>query len=245
MSSPSEQTRIFLERAGLKEGMTVLDLGCGSGAVSQLLHGLVGPAGKIIGIDTDEDSLNFARKSCEEKGMINVSFHNHNVLHSMEYLGEFDAVVGRRVLMYLPSVVTALKNIKAVLKPSGIFAFQEIRCIEEIQDSFHLHCHVRRLFIRTLLSEGASIHIDETLPAQLVESGFSDIKLTLEPNNFEQSMLGALTQVMLPRMLSCGISADEIGIETLCERLQAESNVAKANHIEYVSNSHVFVTATA
>jgi precorrin-6B methylase 2 len=46
-------TERLLRQAGLKEGMRVLDLGCGTGGVSLLAAEIVGPSGSVAGIDWD------------------------------------------------------------------------------------------------------------------------------------------------------------------------------------------------
>ena len=52
--------RVF-RKAGIAEGMHVLDLGCGAGDVSFLAAELVGPTGSVVGIDVDPGVLALAR----------------------------------------------------------------------------------------------------------------------------------------------------------------------------------------
>ena len=49
-------------RALVRPGMRVLDLGCGTGALSGELAGLVGPSGAVVGIHRDGESVRFARQ---------------------------------------------------------------------------------------------------------------------------------------------------------------------------------------
>ena len=44
------------------EGMTVVDLGCGTGRDAYVLSQLVGPTGKVIGIDMTEEQLEVANR---------------------------------------------------------------------------------------------------------------------------------------------------------------------------------------
>src|SRR5258708_22948077 len=46
-------TRLLFESAGIATGMKVLDIGCGPGDVSLLAAGLVGPTGRVDGVDMD------------------------------------------------------------------------------------------------------------------------------------------------------------------------------------------------
>jgi len=50
----------------LKEGATVLDLGCGTGFTSTCLARMVGSAGRVVGLDLDRTKLASARQIVEE-----------------------------------------------------------------------------------------------------------------------------------------------------------------------------------
>src|SRR5260370_42508348 len=60
------------------EGLTVLDLGCGSGRDCYVLSKLVGPRGRVIGVDMTDAQLAVARKHLEyhaaKFGVANVEF---------------------------------------------------------------------------------------------------------------------------------------------------------------------------
>jgi predicted O-methyltransferase YrrM len=61
-------TRQLLSAAGITAGMKVLDLGSGAGDVALLLADLVGPEGRIVGIDTNADVLDTARTRVQAAG---------------------------------------------------------------------------------------------------------------------------------------------------------------------------------
>lgn len=46
-------TASVLERAGLSQGMSCLDVGCGPGDIMRLMAERVGPTGRIVGVDVD------------------------------------------------------------------------------------------------------------------------------------------------------------------------------------------------
>jgi len=60
--------------ASLKEGETVVDLGCGGGIDVFLAAKRVGSIGKVIGIDMTEDMLNKAKANAKKTGLKNVEF---------------------------------------------------------------------------------------------------------------------------------------------------------------------------
>ena len=58
-------TERFFRLAGIAPGMTVLDVGSGVGDVAFLLAELVGPEGKIVGVDIDGAALEKVRRWAE------------------------------------------------------------------------------------------------------------------------------------------------------------------------------------
>lgn len=56
-----DYTTYVLQLAGLRPGMRVLDIGCGPGDVSFIASRLVGPTGRVLGVDASSDIIEFAR----------------------------------------------------------------------------------------------------------------------------------------------------------------------------------------
>jgi len=117
-------TERFFREAGIAPGQRVLDLGSGVGDVAMLAARLVGPSGQVVAIERDPKSIVKASARVTEAGFHNVSFNESNV---NEILDEkpFDAAVGRFILMYLPDPVATLRSISQVVRPGGVFVFQE------------------------------------------------------------------------------------------------------------------------
>ena len=56
-------TLTMLDRIGVKPGWRCLDIGCGPGGITRLLSERVGPGGRVVGLDMDEQHLAHARAS--------------------------------------------------------------------------------------------------------------------------------------------------------------------------------------
>ena len=63
-------TRQFLVTAGVTRGMTVLDLGSGAGDVALLLADLVGPNGRVVGVDGHDGILETARERVSRRRVV-------------------------------------------------------------------------------------------------------------------------------------------------------------------------------
>ncbi len=116
--------RQFLLDAGLKPGMKVLDLGSGPGDVAFLAADIVGDAGSVVGIDLNADILAVARERASLQRRANVSFIGGD-LRSTPLPDDFDAAIGRFVLMYTGDVTATLSTVVKHVRPGGIVAFAE------------------------------------------------------------------------------------------------------------------------
>jgi ubiquinone/menaquinone biosynthesis C-methylase UbiE len=96
----------------------VLDVGCGSGWATRLMAEKAS-AGRVVGIDIADEMIAIARES--SAAWSNVGFH----VASGEKLpfpnGEFTHAFSMESLYYYADVLVALKEIKRVLKPGGLF----------------------------------------------------------------------------------------------------------------------------
>jgi len=99
------------------QGKTVLDFGCGHGAVFKLLEKK--RAKRVFGIDVSETMIKEARKFLNQEK--NLSVEDIQKTHFPKAF--FDVVVGRFALHYLDSFDKAYKEISRILKPGGTLIF--------------------------------------------------------------------------------------------------------------------------
>lgn len=110
----------------LKEGETVLDLGCGAGLDLYFYAKAVGEKGKVYGLDISEDMVNKARENMNAVRIRNVeivSGHSDKIPFEDNF---FDVVASNGIYNLSPDKEKVMREVFRVLKPGGRTVFCEI-----------------------------------------------------------------------------------------------------------------------
>lgn len=108
----------------LREGMALLDAGCGPGTITADLAERVAP-GRVVAADTSAEVLDQARRVCEERGLDNVTFEVADAA-ALDYPdGAFDIVHAHQVLQHLAAPVRVLAEMRRVTRPGGLVAARD------------------------------------------------------------------------------------------------------------------------
>ncbi len=191
----------------IKEGMSVLDIGCGTGAISKDMASIVGPSGKVTAIDNTQKIIESGQKSYKE-------FKNLQLIHSdlfdFETDEKFDLITAARVLQWLSNPKDALLKMKSLLKPNGIISILDYDHTNlewtpappESMQSFY------NTFLKWRADAGMNNGIANDLPALMQEVGLTNIETinsdelyTKDRSDFESkvgiwSKVAGLTQLV-------------------------------------------------
>jgi ubiquinone/menaquinone biosynthesis C-methylase UbiE len=112
-------TAALLDMAAVREGARVLAVGCGTGEEAFAAAARVGPTGEVVGTDLSAAMIDVAKDRAAEAGIPNAQFRVMDS-QSLEFPpSEFDAVIARNSLMFVPDLHRALSEIGRVLRQSG------------------------------------------------------------------------------------------------------------------------------
>ena len=132
-----------MEKLSPLTGSNVLDLGCGTGFLSNVLAERVGPDGKVTAVDPDNERLKIARKKYGERSNIEFLDGSSDIIPS----GPYDTVISIHVMHWINDKESAFRNVYERLKLGGRFAFV---CVEsgpsrlwkllstKVKESFHM-----------------------------------------------------------------------------------------------------------
>jgi SAM-dependent methyltransferase len=118
-----ESTKLLLARLGLTGAENVLEIGCGTGALTAPVAEVIGVHGRLGAGDISEPMLGAARQRVAERGLRNVTLlHGDAQVFEFEPAA-FDLATSRMGVMFFADPVAAFRNIGGALKLGGRLVF--------------------------------------------------------------------------------------------------------------------------
>ncbi len=170
----------FLQQLGIKPGMKVLDLACGSGVNSCQIAKFVTP-GKVIGVDLSKSILAKAELIKARQGINNVEFYQGDAYQLDFPEASFDFVYVRLLFQHLTHPLEVLKNIHRVLKPGGLLCVLDIdegwATLYPEPESFTLY---RQSFAKMQKKLGGDTFVGRKLGSYLQKTALVEVKTHVE-----------------------------------------------------------------
>lgn len=118
-----ESLALLLAHLGLNGGESVLEIGCGTGALTLPLAAAVGERGRVVAVDISEPMLGLARQRVGERGLRNVTLLFGDAQVFGLEAAAFDLATSRMGVMFFSDPTAAFRNIGTALKPRGRLVF--------------------------------------------------------------------------------------------------------------------------
>ena len=116
-------------------GSHVVDVGCGAGIDSFVAAHLVGPEGRVVGVDMTPAMLEKARAAAADQGVRNLEFRQGFGEELPVENAWADVVVSNGVLNLMPDKRAALEEMARALKPGGRLQIGDILVQKEVPAS--------------------------------------------------------------------------------------------------------------
>jgi SAM-dependent methyltransferase len=113
------------ERAGIRAGHTVLDLGCGPGYTSRDLAGIVTPKGKVVAVDESARFIEHLKARPKSWAEAAIDARIGDVQQLDLPADSLDAAYQRWVLCFVKDPEAVIRGVAAALKPGGVFVSQD------------------------------------------------------------------------------------------------------------------------
>ncbi len=122
-----ERCSLLLANLGIKTGMTVCDMGCGNGFYAVEIAKMVGPQGKVLGVDIQPEMLELMKKRAEERNVDNVTPILGTLADPKLPAGQIDLILCVDVYHEFSHPVHMLAAMRKALAPTGLVALVEFR----------------------------------------------------------------------------------------------------------------------
>ncbi len=110
-------------------GESIIDIGCGTGATAVALADLVGPEGRVLGVDVSRPMLEVARSRIGDRA--NLAFAEADAAATHFEAASADLVFSKFGVMFFADPEAAFRNIFAAVKPGGRLTFICWRALQE------------------------------------------------------------------------------------------------------------------
>lgn len=231
----AQRVRTAFQRAGLQPGWRAIDCGCGPIGALATLADMVGPTGRVTGVDFSEPTVSRARVVAAALGLDNVEVLAGDIgeLTCEELGGPFDLAYARCFFMHQPDPANVLRRIATMLRPGGwIIAHEPLRSpaprssppLDDLQRAWHLVLDiVERLGVPRGSVEGLPRHARETNLEVVETSGFFEVL----PPALGFELHAATTAASKDRAAASGVMAAG-DVDALVRRLRAAGSGAYA-----------------
>jgi SAM-dependent methyltransferase len=118
-----ESMALLLARLGDIAGQSVIEIGCGTGAMTLPIATAVGEHGRVVAVDISEPMLGAARQRVGERGLGNVTLLLGDAQVFDFEPAAFDLATSRMGVMFFADPAAAFRNIGGALKPGGPLVF--------------------------------------------------------------------------------------------------------------------------
>lgn len=170
-AAPTKMREAYFAAAGLSSGMTVLEVGCGTGVVTRELARIVGHSGHVVGLDVSAPLLRHARARTLHGAPIEYRLGDAYHLEFADH--QFDASCSVTLLAHLDNLDQVVREMIRVTRRIVILLDQDYQTL--------VFEHSDTRLTRKILQHGADYNVldgwcGRKLPGILVRNGVKEVQ---------------------------------------------------------------------
>ncbi len=173
--------RMTVDLVQLQPGESVLDVGCGTGALTRLAKARVGETGRVYGVDAAPQMIAVARRKAAGRDLA-IDFQI-GLIEQLAFPDDsFDVILSSLMMHHLPEELKrqGLAEIARVLKPGGRLLVLDFQRRQSQRDPSWIKRHMLQrgshAFLAQLLHAGLERGIEDLSPV-MKEVGFTQIEI--------------------------------------------------------------------
>jgi SAM-dependent methyltransferase len=195
----------LLTEVGVSRGIRCVDVGCGGGHVALDIARLIGPDGRVTGIDSDPKIIELARQDVTAAAAGNVELHAGDV-RSFDG-GPFDLAYARFLFSHVSEPDAAFAHVRKLVAPGGRIVIEEI----DMSGSFcyppdAAHDQFVELYVEVVRRGGGDANLGRRMPAMALAAGLSGVRWNVFQPVFADGPGKQMTAVTMDRIRSAALS---------------------------------------
>jgi ubiquinone/menaquinone biosynthesis C-methylase UbiE len=200
-------TQPLLVAAGLRAGMSCLDVGCGGGDVTLKMAATVGAEGRVVGADRDREILRLAEREAERQGL-SATFRRWEA-EDLDEESAYDLVFSRYLLSHLPRPQRAVEGMVRALRPGGRLVLEDVYFPGHVcypaNPAFARYVEIYQAVART--KEGGDAAIGPRLLELVLEAGLVEARVGLVVPTFRDGEGKRVAQVTMEHIREAAVGA--------------------------------------
>ena len=115
-----------VQALGLRQGDSVVEIACGTGLNFSLIEQVIGPEGRIVGVDLTDAMLAQAQHRIETNGWSNISLVQADAAE-FDFPAEVDAILSTYAMSQVPECADVIAHGAAALSPGGRWVVLDLK----------------------------------------------------------------------------------------------------------------------
>lgn len=181
---PFKSTVQVVNLAEISPSDKVLDLACGTGAVSSEIFRHLDKTGLLVGVDMSRTALSIAKKTTHGP---NVNFFEMDA-ENLGFNFTFDKILCQYGVMFFPDTAKVLKTVRKILRRGGRIVFAVHGVAEEVPYFSSIMSSILKYMPDIRPKDAPTVHRfgnGDNLKKELESAGFSDVSITRHVFSYE------------------------------------------------------------